>query len=526
MFLYCFLLFYVVQIPKIHLQVKIAIRKEWLCSIVFPQVQVSDTRKADSSNAAKYKKILLILLLIALIFSRLSSFAFFISILNISYLQTMTGKPKLRLFDLTMIVVGLVIGMGIFRTSSDAANAAITPSVFFIAWVIGGLIALCGALTYAEIGSRFPVTGGYYKVFAECYHPSIAFSINCIILISNAASMSGVALVGSEYIAQVIFQTEVSDTTRALIAMIPIVIFYGVNLLGLRMSSTAQNILMVIKIGMLVLLISSIFFISGDANAATVVKEFSSMDYIKSFGVALIAVSFTYGGYQQTINFGEEIHEPRKTIPRGIFIGILIIIGLYLAVSYAYYNAIGFENLKSARGIASIVVEKMFGSTGRSISSVLLFIAVLAYVNVLLLSNPRVMYAMSKDGILPAAFQKREEKKDVFTVSLTVFAAMGVLVLFFAKTFSQILSFTIFLDSIGMATSAATIFILRKRTKHLDGTGIYKMKLYPLMPLVFIAAYIFVGISIALNTPDLALMATGVFAAFLLVYFLVKGTKK
>jgi APA family basic amino acid/polyamine antiporter len=199
---------------------------------------------------------------------------------------------------------------------------------------------------------------------------------------------------------------------------------------------------------------------------------------------------------------------------------------LYLAVSYAYYNAIGFEDLKTSRSIASIVVEKMFGPTGRTVASILLFIAVLAYVNVLLLSNPRVMYAMSLDGILPPAFQKREEKKDVLTVSLTVFAVMGIIVLFFAKKFDQILGFTIFLDSIGMATSAATIFILRKRTKHLDGTGIYKMKLYPLMPLVFIAAYIFVGTSIAFNTPNLALIGTGVFIAFLLIYFLVMNAKK
>lgn len=439
----------------------------------------------------------------------------------------MTPKNKLGLFDLTMITVGLVIGMGIFRTSSDAANAAVTPTLFFIAWFAGGVVALCGALTYAEIGSRFPATGGYYKVFAECYHPSIAFAINCIILISNAASMAGVALIGSEYISQVIFKTTPDNTTRSFIAMIPIVIFYIVNLLGLRMSSTAQNILMIIKIGMLVLLISSIFFITGDANASTVVaiKEFTTMDYIKSFGVALIAVSFTYGGYQQTINFGEEVHEPRKTIPKGIFIGILIIISLYLAVSYAYYNAIGFENLKTSRGIASIVVEKMFGPTGRTIASVLLFIAVLAYVNVLLLSNPRVMYAMSLDKILPRPFQKKDEKKDVLTVSLTVFAAMGIIVLFFAKEFDQILGFTIFLDSIGMATSAATIFILRKRTRHLDGTGIYKMKLYPLLPLIFIAAYIFVGISIAVNTPDLAGIGTAVFTAFLLIYFLVTKLK-
>ena len=221
---------------------------------------MSDTREVDSSNLLGiYKK--------GFVFKTdtIKKYVFGLSLPcrgtgGISYLQTMTGKPKLRLFDLTMIVVGLVIGMGIFRTSSDAANAAITPSVFFIAWLAGGLIALCGALTYAEIGSRFPVTGGYYKIFAECYHPSIAFSINCIILISNAASMSGVALVGSEYISQVIFKTEVSDTTRAFIAMIPIVVFYGVNLLGLRMSSMAQNVLMVIKIGMLLLLISSLFF--------------------------------------------------------------------------------------------------------------------------------------------------------------------------------------------------------------------------------------------------------------------------
>ena len=308
--------------------------------------------------------------------------------------------------------------------------------------------------------------------------------------------------------------------------MLPIALFYGVNLAGLRMSSMAQNILMVIKIGMLVLLISSIFFITGNHQAAVAAKELSSMDYVQSFGLVLIAVSFTYGGYQQTINFGEEVAEPRKTIPKGIFTGILIIIGLYLAVSYAYYNAIGFDNLKTSRGIASIVAEKMFGPTGKTASSILLFVAVLAYVNVLLLSNPRVMYAMSKDRILPAAFSKINEKRDVLTVSLTVFAAAGIVVLFFMDEFNKILSFTIFLDSIGMATSAATIFILRKRTRHLDGTGIYKMKLYPLLPLIFIAAYIFVGISIAFDTPRLAMIGTGVFAAFLLLYFTVTYLKK
>ncbi|MET0299793.1 MAG: amino acid permease, partial [Flavitalea sp.] len=153
-------------------------------------------------------------------------------------------SAKLNLFDLTMIVIGLVIGMGIFRTSSDSAREALTPSVFFIAWVAGGLIAMCGALTYAEIGSRYPVVGGYYKIFAYAYHPSIAFAINCIILISNASSLSGVALIGSEYISQVIFETSPPNYVKSFIAMGAIIVFYGINLLGLRMSSKTQNVLM------------------------------------------------------------------------------------------------------------------------------------------------------------------------------------------------------------------------------------------------------------------------------------------
>jgi APA family basic amino acid/polyamine antiporter len=437
-------------------------------------------------------------------------------------------KKQLNLFDLTMIVIGLVIGMGIFRTASDSARAAITPNVFFISWVVGGFIALCGALTYAEIGSRYPITGGYYKIFATCYHPSIAFAINCIILISNAASLSGVALIGSEYICEIIFSNTPSDLIKSLVAMSAIVLFYGINLLGLRMSSTTQNILMMIKISMILLIVAAIFFPSTATSILSFVPtgEFTVMDYIKSFGMALVAVSFTYGGYQQTINFGEEVKNPQKNLPRGIFIGIVVIILLYLSVSFAYYKVIGFEELKNAKGIAAIVAERMFGPTGRFAFSILLFIAVLAYVNVLLLSNPRVMFAMSEDGILPKAFSKKDEKRDVLTVSLTVYALLSVVVLFFADTFDKILSFTIFLDSIGMAFSAATIFIIRKKTSHLDKSQIYSMKFFPIMPVIFILAYLFVATSIAIDKPETAITATAVLAGFLILYFITNKRKK
>lgn len=440
------------------------------------------------------------------------------------------SRPLLSLFDLTMIVIGLVIGMGIFRTASDSARAAITPTVFFVAWFVGGIIALCGALTYAEIGSRYPVTGGYYKIFATAYHPSVAFAINCIILISNAASLAAVALIGSEYLSEIIFSKPPSDLVKSLIAMGSILLFYFVNLMGLRMSSKTQNVLMMIKIGMILLLIMALFFPEHHnvavAAAPVSAGTFSFMDYVKSFGGALVAVCFTYGGYQQTINFGEEIKNPSKNMPKGIFIGILVIIALYLTVSYSYYKVIGFEELKTSKGIAAIVAEKIFGTPGRYVFSLLLFFAVLAYVNVILLSNPRVMYAMSEDGILPASFRKKDEKRDVLTVSLTVYALLSIVILFFLDTFDKILSFTIFLDCIGMAFSAATLFILRKRMKGQDDSHIYKMKLYPLMPVVFIAAYVFVAFSIAWDKPMTALTALAVLAAFVIIYFVTNPSSR
>ncbi len=281
-------------------------------------------------------------------------------------------KKQLGLFDLTMICVSFVIGMGIFRAPVNVAKATPDVLTYFLCWLAGGIVAFCGALTYAEIGSRTPATGGYYKVFSYAYHPSIAFAINCIILVSNAASLAMVALVGSEYLSGVLFPASKDiKTIELLFAIVAIIIFYGVNMLGLRLSSRAQNILMVIKIGMVLLLIVSIVF----APAAPVIQSNSITsgsfsDYIKAFGIGLVAVSFTYGGYQQTINFGEEVRDPSLTVPRSIFWGIFIIVSLYLLVNYAYVRVIGFEQLKDSKNIAAIMASKVLGTKAENILSV------------------------------------------------------------------------------------------------------------------------------------------------------------
>ena len=437
----------------------------------------------------------------------------------------MQAKSKLNLFSFTMIVVGLVIGMGIFGTAGTSAKDAIAPSVYFSAWIIGGIVAFCGALTYAEIGSRYPVTGGYYKVFAKAYHPSIAFAVNCLILVSNAASLSGVALIGSGYLLK-LFPGNWTDIDKALVSTVAIIIFYLINLKGLKMSSRAQNILMIIKIAMIFVLIAALFFPDKYAVQSTTelaTQSTNSSDWIKSLGVSMVAASFSYGGYQQTINFGNEVQLPHKNIPKGIFIGIAIVIVLYLLVNLSYYNLVGFNQMKGEKEIAYVVIDKIFGNTGAMVFSAFLFLGVLAYVNGLLMSNPRVMYAMGDDGSLPKIFAKQNETTGVLTFSLTVFAIVCIVILFFSQRFEKILAFSIFLDCFGMILSSATIFWFRKKTKHLGGTGIYKMKLFPLQTIIFIAAYTFVGISIALDykqNDNAALVGASVLAAFAAIYLL------
>jgi len=444
----------------------------------------------------------------------------------------MQQKKQLSLFDLSMIVVSLVIGMGVFRTPVNVAAKAQIPELFYLAWFIGGFVAFCGALTYAEIGSRFPVTGGYYKIFSSAYHPSIAFAINCIVIISSAASVAAISIIGAEYLSKIILPLDKqTETYRVAIAITTILVFYFINLLGLKASSKTQNVLTVIKIGMILTLICAVFF-GGPAQTLTPVFKTASgslptwFDYGKALGLCLIAVSFSYAGYAQTINFGGEVKEAKKVIPRSIIIGLTIIVILYVAINYVYVKVIGFESLKSAESIAAILAAKIFGPAGFNALSVIIFFSVMGYVNVNLLSNPRAMFAMGEEGALPKVFSRMNKKTEVMTISLTVFTLIAVVIIFYAKTFDKILNYTIFLESISMASSAATIFILRKRTADLDKKTIYTVPLYPILPIIFIAAYTFVAFSIYADDQNAALNGLYIFIGFLAIFFVSRWFKK
>lgn len=440
----------------------------------------------------------------------------------------MSIKPRLNRFDLTMIVISLVIGMGIFASPAVVATKAGNSWIFFGAWIFGGLVTLCGALTFAEIGSRYPNTGGFYKVYSYCYHPAFAFMINWVLVISNAASVAAVALIGSDYIKPFLLPAGLqNDSGTRIITIVSVLILYFINFLGIKMSARAQNLLISFKIGLILLVCFAVF--KNDAAPVVTIATPHTGSLVTAFGLSLVAVFFTYGGYQQTINFGGDIINAKTNIPKAITLGISIVIFLYLSINFAYFKVLGVGGLQHTPALAAKMVGVLFGTTAYKITSILMFGGVLAYVNVNVLANPRVYYAMAEDGILPPLFKKVNPKTQVQEFGMSFFVAATLIILFFVNSFSAMLNYVMFFDTIGLSLAALAIFILRKKTKHLDTKGIFTIKWFPLVPLVFIISYWFVTINIFITfreNPYAALICLATYAAGLLIYYASTYKKK
>jgi APA family basic amino acid/polyamine antiporter len=429
-------------------------------------------------------------------------------------------KPKLGLFDLTMIVVSLVIGMGIFRTPVEVAQKAIIPQIFFVAWTLGAVISLFGALTFAEIGSRYPVAGGFYRIFSHCYHPGFAFMVNWMTVISNAASTASVAIIGAEYINPILFPDMESSLAIKITTLSAVAILFVINMAGIKMSARMLNVLMIIKIGLILLLIVSVFAAPTPAATAAPEASLTSTDWLKAFWLCFVPVFFTYGGYQQTMNFGSDIPNAAKTMPRAIIYGIAIILSLYLLVNFSYFRVLGFEQLKNSTTLAADVAQVLLGDYAYKAVAVIMFLSVMAYVNSSIMSNPRVYYAMAEDKVLPPIFKKVNPKTQVQEFGVTFFVIFIVLTLFFSSSFTQVLNYVMFFDSISLVTASAAIFILRYRArKSGDPEGIYKIRGYPWMPALFIIVYSLVNVSVMVSNPGASFIGFILFISGLPLYF-------
>jgi APA family basic amino acid/polyamine antiporter len=423
----------------------------------------------------------------------------------------MSIKPKLSQFDLTMIVVSLVIGMGIFRTPVEVAQKAQIPTIFFVAWIMGAVVSLFGALTFAEIGSRYPVAGGFYRIFSHCYHPAFAFMVNWMTVISNAGSTASVAIIGAEYIVPILLPNVEHNLAIKIVTLSSMAILFGINMLGIKMSASTLNVLMIIKITLIVLMIAVIFITPASPVQLSTATSLTNTEWLSAFWLCFVPVFFTYGGYQQTMNFGSDVPNATRTMPRAIFFGIAIILTLYLLVNFSYFKVLGFEDLQATPTLAADMAGVIFGPVAFKVVAVVMFLSVMAYVNSSIMSNPRVYYAMAEDKVLPPIFKKLNERTQVQEFAVSVFVGFIVLTLFFSSSFTQVLQYVMFFDSISLVTASAAIFVLRYRAKKSgEPNDIYKMKGYPWMPAIFIIVYSLVNISVLISNP------TGSFIGFIL----------
>ncbi len=426
----------------------------------------------------------------------------------------MSIKAKLTTFDATMIVVSLVIGIGIFRTPAIVASTTGTAALFFVAWILGGLISFLGALTFAEVGSRFPRPGAFYKVVAECYHPSVAFMLNWTnVLIVQGAGAAAVGIIGAEYLVPIILPQDMQTQFGTQLTATGLVFFLLlINYLGIKTGAWAQNILTVIKIGMILMLAFVAFFYSG-AHAPAPTHSLTTEPFWIALGFGLISVFYTYGGYQCTLNFGGDIKSPERNMPRAIFVGIAIIISLYILINVAYYSVLGLKGIADSKLVAAEVARVCFGESAYLIVSIAIFLSAMGFLNVTLMQVPRAYFAMAQDRSLPAIFMKVNEKTQVQEFTLLFFGATILISIFFLGTFERLLNYVMFFDSLNNALVASTIFVLRRRGISEPGKEPYRVPLYPFLPGFFVLFLLTITVNVLLSQPGSIAIGFSILAA-------------
>ncbi len=414
-------------------------------------------------------------------------------------------EPRLSAFDTAMVTVSLVIGIGIFRTPALVARESGSAAAFFGAWALGGVVSLAGALTYAEIGSRLPRAGGYYRVVAECFHPLLAFMLNWSQAILQGAGAAGVAFIGAEYLGLVLLppaQRTPSATLATALALM--VTLLALNLAGIRSGARTQNLLSLAKIALIAgLALAALALGPADAAPATALATGGGW---AGFGAAAVAVFYTYGGYQCTMNLGGDVRDARRNLPRGVLLGMALVLALYLAVNLAYVQVLGAGGVAQAPLVAAALARAVLGPAGETLVALAIFLSAAGFVNATILQMPRSYRAMAEDGALPALLGRVNPRTQVQEAGLAFFALTLLGPAFVLGSFEKLLSYVMFSDALALAVVASTVFVLRRRARGREPEGVFRAPLYPLLPGLFVLALLGVALRVLAAETRMALV--------------------
>ena len=420
-------------------------------------------------------------------------------------------EPRLGTFDTAMVVVSLVVGIGIFRTPAIVARETGAAGLFLIAWGIGGLVSLVGALTFAEIGSRHPRAGGYYRVVADCYHPALAFMLNWAQTLMQGAGAAGVAFIGAEYLVGLLLAPERRDPGSVfLVALVLMLVLLAMNALGIRVGSRTQNVLSVLKIVMIVGLAVAALALAPRAAATATTTGAAPLVPPAGLAAALIPVFYAYGGYHMTMNLGADVRDARKRFPLAVTAGMLTVVGLYLVINYAYVRTLGTQGVAASTLVAAALARASLGPAGEKVVSALIFLSAAGFVNATVLQMPRSFHAMAEDGALPAVFRRVDPRTQVSRAGLLLFGVTMLVPAFVLGSFEKLLNYVIFTDMVTLVVASSTLFVLRRRQRESGGDGAFRIPGYPVLPALYILALAAVGAHVAFTEPRLAAAGMGI----------------
>jgi APA family basic amino acid/polyamine antiporter len=428
---------------------------------------------------------------------------------------------RLGLFDATMIVMGGIIGSGIFMNPYVVARQVHTSAMILGVWVIGGVIALLGAFIYAELSARRPQVGGQYAYIREAYHPLVAFIYGwALLLVTQTGGMAAVAVTFARYFVE-LTHAPVADWLIAALALGALTI---INCLGVKEGSTTQSTLMILKIlAITALVVCGLIFVGKPAGEAVwggrVLDRPVSMDLLTAVGAAMVPVLFAYGGWQTACFIAGEVREPRRNMPRGLIIGVLGVILLYLGVNFVCLRVLGISGLAATTTPASDVMRFALGNTGARLIAAGIAISTLGFLSQSMLTAPRVYYAMAEDGLFFKSVGWIHPRTRVPVVAIAL-QGMCAVIIALSGRYEQILNYVVSVDFIFFGLSATCIFALRRNDVRGKKAAFgYNIPGHPVTTVMFVAASWLVVINTIFRYPantviGLAIMAAGVPAYF------------
>jgi basic amino acid/polyamine antiporter, APA family len=414
---------------------------------------------------------------------------------------------RIGAFAATMIVMGGIIGSGIFANPREVALTLHDPRLLLLAWAVGGVMAILGAFVYAELAARRPGVGGQYAYLRDAYHPMAAFLYGWgLLLVIQTGGMAATALICARF-TKSLTGLEAPEWFLAMTALLALTV---INCLGVALGSAVQTVLMLMKIAAIGGLIFCGLFL---APAATMVAApaLPGAQTLAAFGAAMGPVLFAYGGWQTSSFISGELKDPQRDLPRGLLFGVAGVIVLYLGVNWVCVRVLGLE-LAATLAPASEVMQRALGPVGARLIEAGIAISTLGFLSQSMLTAPRVYYAMAKDGVFIESVGRLHPRTRVPVVAIALQGVFAMLLTAWGQ-YRQILDFMIAIDFMAFGLTAAAVFVFRRRDAA-GATGAFRTPGHPWTTGLFVVSCFLFVLNLMIQRPEalvgLAVLLTGV----------------